>query len=111
MVKFITCEELNKEIGKYLLLDVRTSWEFENSHIENSLNVDSNYLEENKDKLEKENVVFLCRSDARATYSYNQLQLKNSVVLKGGMISWEQHNFKVVKKKIIDILKEKFTKN
>ena len=107
MIQIINCEKVYKNQKKYMLLDVRTYAEYENSHIKNSLNVSNDFLLENKKKIEKNKkpIIFICRSGGRAKISHCKLNFKNSYVMEGGMIEWEK-KYKVIKnKKVYELLK------
>lgn len=78
------------------LLDVRTPAEFTTAHIPGSYNVPLDLLREHRDELREhldQDVVLICRSDARAGQAETLLAstgLTNLHVLKGGMTAWQQ---------------------
>ncbi|MEL5953497.1 rhodanese-like domain-containing protein [Streptomyces sp. CLV115] len=77
------------------LIDVRTSGEFQTSHIPGAYNVPLDTLREHRTELGRhldEDVVLVCRSGARATQAEEALAdagLPNLRVLDGGMMAWE----------------------
>ncbi|MGW5271033.1 rhodanese-like domain-containing protein [Streptomyces sp. NPDC004044] len=77
------------------LLDVRTSGEYQTSHIPGACNVPLDTLRENPAELRRhldEDVVLVCRSGARATQAEQALAeagLPGLRVLDGGMMAWE----------------------
>jgi len=86
-----------------VILDVRTSKEFESGHIENAVNIDyfSNDFENSLSKLDKSKTYFVyCKSGVRsgkASNMLNKLGFKKIYTLKGGIDNWSAKGFSVVK--------------
>lgn len=102
----ITVEDLIKYLGKVIIIDVRSSDEYngELSHIPGSKLVTIGPdLDELFKKLNKqEELVFVCRSGARsgrATLQGRSLGFSKAVNLQGGMILWNEKKFPVETKK------------
>ena len=65
-------EKLMKE-NKYVILDVRTEEEYQESHIVNAINVPYDLIDENIN-LDKESVIFVyCKSGNRSKIAYDSL--------------------------------------
>lgn len=100
----ISCQDLNGNIGRVLMVDVRTPEEFvgELGHVDGAklvtLGADLTAFLKSLNK-EKE-VVFLCRSGGRsgqATIEAQSLGIKHPMNLRGGMIRWNELGYKAVK--------------
>lgn len=58
--------------NEYIIIDVRTSEEYEESHLKNSINIPYDKLDDN---LEKDKIIFVyCRSGARSKVAYDTLK-------------------------------------
>lgn len=73
------------------LLDVRSPQEFQEAHIENSVNIPLNQISDNIEKLRKikEPILIICRSGARAHAAQDfltQNQITNTKILEGGLM-------------------------
>ena len=81
-----------------VLLDVRTAAEFESVHIDGSLNVALDQIEQQRQQLSeslKHPVVLVCRSGNRARQAAALLQhvnLPNLHILEGGIQAWQAAN-------------------
>ena len=90
------------EADKAVLLDVRTSGEFEAGHIENALNIDYNSTDfaTKLDSLDKTKKVFVyCLSGGRSGNAVAVLQEKGFtevIELDGGMMAWRNSGMKEV---------------
>ncbi len=76
---------------KTYLLDVRTSGEFQNAHIDGSVNIPMDEIPDNLDKIReiKEHIIIICHSGARAhsvQSFFRQNGISNSEVLEGGIV-------------------------
>ncbi len=74
------------------LLDVRTPEEFSQSHIKDSVNVPTQDIPNNLEKLKgiKEEILIICRSGARAHAVQDfltQNNITNTKVLEGGLLA------------------------
>lgn len=78
------------------LLDVRTSKEFEEGHLENALNIDvlEDDFSKKAEKLDSDKPVYLyCRSgnrSAKASAILNDLGFKEVYDMEGGFLLWER---------------------
>lgn len=85
---------LPKEIkSNMLLLDVRTKEEWDFVHIQSSLHIPLDVLEENLDKIDKsKEVVVFCHHGYRAMIACDILLKKgfNVAYLEGGIDSWAE---------------------
>ncbi|MCG8476705.1 MAG: rhodanese-like domain-containing protein [Cytophagales bacterium] len=97
----ITVRELRKEIKKnqpagYILLDVRTSAEFEQGKMPNAVNIDwySESFKEKVRQLPKEKTIFVyCRSGRRsskAVRAMQQLGFEHVMNVEGGLRAWQR---------------------
>jgi rhodanese-related sulfurtransferase len=82
------------ELNDAILVDVRTSDEYNNGYIENSLNIDyfSNEFSVNADKLDKTiPIILYCKSGKRSSMSANKISklgFKEIYNLEGGILEW-----------------------
>ncbi|AZP14795.1 DUF2892 domain-containing protein [Streptomyces aquilus] len=87
--------DLTRSGGGPRLLDVRTPGEFRTAHITGSYNVPLDTLREHRAELRHhldEDVILICRSDARAAQAEQALAeagLPNLRILDGGVLAWE----------------------
>ncbi len=99
----ISCEDLNGNANRVLMIDVRTPEEFvgELGHVNGAKLVTlgpelTGFLSHlNKEK----EVVFLCRSGGRsgqATIEAQRLGIKHPMNLRGGMIRWNELGYKTI---------------
>ncbi len=83
------------------VIDVRTSGEFETTHIAGAYNVPLDLLREHRDEIIThldEQVVLVCRSGQRATQAEETLRsagLANVHILDGGITAWQAKGFAV----------------
>lgn len=82
------------ELNDAVLVDVRTSDEYNSGYIENSLNIDyfSDEFSVNADKLDRTTPIILyCRSGKRSVLSVNKISklgFKEIYNLEGGILEW-----------------------
>ena len=90
------------ELNDAILVDVRTSDEYNSGYIENSLNIDyfSNDFSVNADKLDKNTPIILyCRSGKRSSISANKISklgFKEIYNLEGGILEWIEEGNAIV---------------
>jgi rhodanese-related sulfurtransferase len=95
-VKDISPQELNKNLNKVCLIDVRQPEEFtgELGHIPGAQLIVLDTLNENREKIPKEKpVVFVCRSggrSAKASAWALEQGFQQVYNLKGGMLLWNE---------------------
>ena len=95
-INFISSSDLNElEEAEYILIDVRTTDEFNSGHIEGSINIDfydKKIFTEFFEKIEKSKPIFIyCRTGNRSKQSSELLKKIgfNSVFdLEGGYANW-----------------------
>ncbi|MBK6879038.1 MAG: rhodanese-like domain-containing protein [Ignavibacteria bacterium] len=91
------------EEDAYVLLDVRTSNEFNAGHLMGSLNIDfyDQNFESNIDELDKRmKYLVYCRSGNRsrqAMFLMRDLGFEEVYNLAGGIIAWHDHGHEIVK--------------
>jgi rhodanese-related sulfurtransferase len=106
MTAAITSNELRERIASATplwILDVRTPAEFETSHIDGSLNVPLDVLNEHGPKVAEQldqshDIVLVCRSGQRATQAQELLQragVDRGSVLENGISDWEGRGYDV----------------
>ena len=73
-------KDLNTQIkelidqGNYIIVDVRTKAEYDQSHIKGSINIEYDKIDENV-KLDKDKLIMVyCKSGKRSTTAYNTLK-------------------------------------
>jgi rhodanese-related sulfurtransferase len=95
--------EKNKNDPNLVILDVRTSEEFSEGHIENAVNLDfySDDFREELDKLDKNKTyVTHCRSGNRSAKALNlmeELGFKEAYNITGGIVQWESEGLPTTK--------------
>ena len=99
----VTPKELSLKQNDVVLIDVRTPGEFEQGHLENSVNIniaDKSFKEE-VGKLDKSQPVYVyCKVGGRSAKAANMLRemgFEEVYDLKGGIQNWERSGMKVVK--------------
>ncbi len=91
------------EEDAYVLLDVRTEDEYNAGHLTGSINIDfySHNFETDIDELDKRmKYLVYCRSGNRsrqAMFLMRDLGFEEVYNLAGGIISWHDHGFEIVK--------------
>ncbi|MEF3691494.1 MAG: rhodanese-like domain-containing protein [Candidatus Moraniibacteriota bacterium] len=103
---YITASELEKKIinqEKISLLDVRDSVNFEKNHIEGSLNVSSQNLNETLQKISKEEFVAIIgynyerkKEEASVAQILSESGFKNFKVLTGGIVGWAEEGNRLI---------------
>lgn len=104
----ITSLELEKRLStnpKLILLDVRTPAEFDQAHIEGSINIPLDQLDPavflKNNYPSKEQIVYvLCQKGSRSQQAAKLFDKEGSsgaVTLEGGISSWLESGFKVIK--------------
>ena len=99
----VTPQELSLKQNDIVLIDVRTPGEFEQGHLENSVNIniaDKSFKEE-VGKLDKSQPVYVyCKVGGRSAKAANILRemgFEEVYDLEGGIRNWERSGMKVVK--------------
>lgn len=107
-MKFIDIHELferSKKVEKdELILDVRTPKEFEEGHIEGSLNIPHDHVSQHLERLRDfRQIIVHCKKGGRAMTACRELQaagLENLVcVAEDGMDAWSEAGYPCVKGK------------
>lgn len=93
-VKNITCEELNKKIKYFKIIDIRKTAGLKNNSIPGSINIPINKIKEETGALSrKEKIVIYCRtgvSSKRACEILKENDFKNVYNLIGGFDEWSK---------------------
>ncbi|NQV00426.1 MAG: rhodanese-like domain-containing protein [Parcubacteria group bacterium] len=95
--------EENKDNSDFIILDVRTSEEFQEGHIKNATNFDyySNSFQENLNNLSKtKNYLVYCKSGSRSGKTLNlmeELNFEKVYNMQGGITSWKNNNYPTTK--------------
>ncbi len=108
MTAAITSAELRERIASNTplsILDVRTPAEFETSHIDGSVNVPLDVLNDHGPKVaerldQSRDIVLVCRSGQRATQAQQRLHregVDGGRVLENGITAWENQGFDVTR--------------
>lgn len=90
------------------ILDVRTTEEFQNGHVEGAVNADINSptFQQIASSLEKKEIVFVyCLSGARSATAAGQLKemgFTKIVNLTGGMLAWQSANLPIATNQLSD---------
>lgn len=107
MVKTILVNDLHNNREKYLIVDVRTSSEYEAEHINGSYNIPLDSIDEYMDLLkdQKKELAIICRSGNRSQMACKKLHsLEKTYSIEGGIQAWKQHNFSIEEgKKVWDL--------
>ncbi|WP_018249584.1 rhodanese-like domain-containing protein [Orenia marismortui] len=94
-VEAISPKETEEKLAKanVQILDVRTKEEYNQGHIPNSINIEVTEVENNLDKINKNNeIITVCASGMRSNRAAKKLvdlgyeKVKN---MKGGMMAWK----------------------
>ncbi|MGW8184537.1 MAG: rhodanese-like domain-containing protein [Candidatus Moraniibacteriota bacterium] len=104
---YITALELNKKIinkEDVVLLDIRDSVSFENSHIENSINISPQNFEKTIESLNKDHTIAIIgydyekKTDVAAIIKKmkDELEFKNVLALSGGIIGWAEEGNQII---------------
>lgn len=98
----ITCEELQKSLSQYELIDVRTPDEYigELGHIGGArlVTLGPDLVEFLKNTQKDKSVVFVCRSGARSgqsTLLSEEMGFSRTFNMVGGMIRWNELRYEV----------------
>lgn len=97
---FITANQGNEQ---FVILDVRTTEEFADGHIENAINIDVNsgQFREDINKLNKDDTYLVyCRSGIRSDNARDimeEIGFSNVYNMTGGILDWENEGLPVVK--------------
>jgi cysteine synthase/rhodanese-related sulfurtransferase len=94
--KIKNSEKINVN-NKYILVDVRDEYEYQEHHIPGSLNIPFIKIDEflKKNKRNKNNFVFICKkgnTSRMACYKADIIGIKNIYNLNGGIIEWSKLN-------------------
>lgn len=99
--EFVNIWNENKKDKDYVLIDVRTQYEFKSGHIEGALLIDinSDSFDREISKLDKNKVYLLyCRSANRSSHAMSIMKGKGFTRvynMQGGMLEYERLNFPV----------------
>lgn len=90
-----TAVQMMKESDNYLIVDVRTSQEFDAGHIENAINIDNNLIQKANQPLaqlpDTDQTIFIyCRSGNRSSQAAKKLESLGytSIIDFGGIQNW-----------------------
>lgn len=92
--------EENKDNEKIILIDVRTSFEFNQGHIKGAKLKPIEEIEEWIEFLEKDKTYILyCRTSNRSKIAHQILESKNIEVISilGGILDWNNNNYPLEK--------------
>ena len=97
MKKFILgiaflCITLISSLNAEIIIDVRTIDEYNSGHIENSLNIEWQAIDEINHSISKDEKIYLyCRSGNRSGFGKDILNENNftAVNVDGGMLAWK----------------------
>nr|WP_220185921.1 rhodanese-like domain-containing protein [Paenactinomyces guangxiensis] len=84
----------DKELNRYILVDVRTDEEFREGHIPNAIHIPHDQMEERFAELnpyKEQNILLICRSGRRSVMAAHVLSkegFSHLYNLKGGMLEW-----------------------
>lgn len=88
---------------KAVLIDVRSPAEFESVHIKGSFNIPLDEINKYKTQLSKldKEVITICRSGNRSSSACQVISdvVKTRYTIEGGIVSWEDNDFPVIKGK------------
>ena len=91
-----TAIQMMKESDNYLIVDVRTSQEFDSGHIENAINIDNNLIQKANQPLaqlpDTDQTIFIyCRSGNRSSQAAKKLESLGytSIIDFGGIQNWD----------------------
>lgn len=93
----------NKNDPNFIILDVRTSDEYQTGYIENAINIDfySDSFEEDLGKLDKNKTYLIyCKSgnrSGRALKLMEKLKFKKVYNMQGGITTWENNKYSTIK--------------
>ena len=87
-------KEMMEDTTGYVILDVRTDWEYENGHIEGAINIPNEEIghEEIETLPDKEQTILVyCRSGNRSKQAASKLAVLGykNIYEFGGVITWE----------------------
>lgn len=72
--KFISGNELENNLEKYFIIDVRTREEYDNGHVPGSINIPYDEILENLDKIDTgKSLVLYCGSTRRSEFAADML--------------------------------------
>jgi rhodanese-related sulfurtransferase len=101
----ISAEEAHQQLNSAnppFLLDVRTSAEFKEAHVQGAKLIPLNELPTRMSELPKNRTILvMCRSGARSSAAAGQLASAgfNVINLSGGISAWMQHRYPVISKR------------
>ncbi len=108
-IKIISAKEANALIEEnsgspeFVILDVRTSEEYNSGHIESAVNIEykSNDFKQNIEKLDRDKVyITYCRSGRRSTGASELMKgigFENIYIIEGGIVAWDKAQLPTVK--------------
>lgn len=93
----VSVEDVNDNLAKYHLIDIRTYEEYVKGHISGAVNVSMpdviDYLEENIAASTYDKIVIVCKTGQSASYTSSVLRLigfSNAYAMKYGMSAWNR---------------------
>lgn len=96
-------EFLGDEPRDHVLLDIRNPQEYDNEHIQGSINIPLNKLPKKIQTLPKDKtIICVCRSGSRSREAVHILHAagyEDVINLMGGIMAWRQTGGKVIRKK------------
>ena len=91
-----TAIQMMKESDNYLIVDVRTSQEYDSGHIENAINIDNNLIQKANQPLaqlpDTDQTIFIyCRSGNHSSQAAKKLESLGytSIIDFGGIQNWD----------------------
>lgn len=108
-MKNIEVKELKKILDSkekdYIVVDVRTPWEYASSRLKEGVNIPLKNILAHKEELKNyKNVYLICRSGNRSSVAGYRLEsngLTNTVNIIGGMASWKRSKFETIESKAV----------
>ena len=99
----VSPQELSQVQDEIVLIDVRTPQEYEQGHLENSININiaGDSFKEEVEKLDKSQPVYVyCKvggRSARAASTLKEMGFEEVYDLEGGIRNWESSGMEIVK--------------
>lgn len=93
-MEFIRPIDINKNLDKYFIVDIREDYEYEEANI-GSLHIPMGEIEDRIEELKTEKTIaILCRSGRRAEAVSNLLEndfkMTNVCIVDGGILAWKE---------------------
>ena len=100
----------NLSSSDHMVLDVRGLSEYQESHIEDAVNIHLGYLKDNLDKMPKDKEIIVhCMTGIRSSLAASILQsegFNNVTNLTGGFSQWEQRGFETISEQTEELVEE-----